>query len=75
MWGNFTGLFGSLKGASRTRVEEGRVDSVRQVWQEGEVHAELIRVRCLNVSCRRRSRIEQLALHRMIWATSSSATF
>lgn len=52
MWGNITGLFGSLKGASRTRVEEARVDSVRQVWQEGEVHAELIRVCCLNVSCR-----------------------
>ena len=52
MWGNITGLFGSLKGASRTRVEEARMDSVRQVWQEGEVHAELIRVCCLNVSCR-----------------------
>ncbi|KAI0050714.1 hypothetical protein FA95DRAFT_1555434 [Auriscalpium vulgare] len=42
VWGGFTGLFGSLKGASRKA--DGGVDVASgKIYQEGEVHADLIR--------------------------------
>lgn len=44
-WGNVAGLFGSLRSKSRGTSEEGRADVTSgKLWQEGEVHAELIRV-------------------------------
>ncbi|THH18103.1 hypothetical protein EW146_g2830 [Bondarzewia mesenterica] len=44
MWEGIAGLFGSLKRQNRVTVEERQVDSANgNVWQEGEVHAELIR--------------------------------
>jgi len=45
MWGGVAGLFGSLKGAGRSGAQEGRPDpAYGSSWQEGEVHADLIRV-------------------------------
>ena len=44
-WSSFTGLFGSLRGGSLKGPHEGTVDAGRNtVWQEGEVHADLVRV-------------------------------
>jgi len=44
-WGNFTGLFGSLRGGGRKGPYEGTLDTGHgRVWQEGEVHADLVRV-------------------------------
>ena len=44
-WVNFTGLFGSLRGGSRKGPYEGTLDAGHgRVWQEGEVHADLVRV-------------------------------
>ena len=46
-WENFAGLFGSLRGGSRKGPYEGTLDAGHgRVWQEGEVHADLVRV-CL----------------------------
>jgi len=43
-WENFTGLFGSLRGGSRKGPYEGTLDAGHgRVWQEGEVHADLVR--------------------------------
>jgi len=43
-WGNFTGLFGSLRGGSRKGPYEGTLDAGHgRAWQEGEVHADLVR--------------------------------
>jgi len=43
-WSGFTGLFGTLKGGSRKGPYEGTLDAGRgRVWQEGEVHADLVR--------------------------------
>lgn len=45
VWGSITGLFGSLRGTSQGGIDEGRADTASgRLWQEGEVHAELIRV-------------------------------
>ena len=44
-WGSVAGLFGSLKGGSRTGPQEGTPDAGHgNVWLEGEVHADLVRV-------------------------------
>lgn len=44
-WENFAGLFGSLRGGSRKGPYEGTLDTGNgRVWQEGEVHADLVRV-------------------------------
>jgi mitochondrial import inner membrane translocase subunit TIM21 len=44
-WGSVTGLFGSLKGGNRKGLQEGTFDAGHgRVWQEGEVHADLVRV-------------------------------
>ena len=44
-WENFTGLFGSLRGGGRKGLYEGTLDAGHgRVWQEGEVHADLVRV-------------------------------
>lgn len=44
-WNSFTGLFGSLRGGSRKGSYEGTLDARHgRVWQEGEVHADLVRV-------------------------------
>jgi len=43
-WSGFTGLFGSLRSGSLKGPHEGTVDAGRNtVWQEGEVHADLVR--------------------------------
>jgi len=43
-WGSFAGLFGSLRGGSRNEQLEGTLDAGHgRVWQEGEVHADLVR--------------------------------
>ncbi|KAH9968826.1 TIM21-domain-containing protein [Russula dissimulans] len=43
-WSSFTGLFGSLRGGSLKGPHDGTVDTGRNaVWQEGEVHADLVR--------------------------------
>jgi import inner membrane translocase subunit TIM21 len=45
LWSGFTGLFGTLRGGSRKGPYEGTLDAGRgRVWQEGEVHADLVRV-------------------------------
>lgn len=45
VWGSITGLFGSLRNSSRGGADEARSDvASSRLWQEGEVHAELIRV-------------------------------
>jgi len=44
-WENFTGLFGSLRGGSRKGSYEGTLDAGHgRAWQDGEVHADLVRV-------------------------------
>jgi import inner membrane translocase subunit TIM21 len=44
-WGNVTGLFGSLRGGGRKGPYEGTLDAGHgRVWEEGEVHADLVRV-------------------------------
>jgi mitochondrial import inner membrane translocase subunit TIM21 len=44
-WSSVTGLFGSLKGGNRKGSQEGTFDAGQgRVWQEGEVHADLVRV-------------------------------
>jgi import inner membrane translocase subunit TIM21 len=44
-WSSVTGLFGSLKSGNRKGKQEGTFDTGDgKVWQEGEVHAELVRV-------------------------------
>jgi import inner membrane translocase subunit TIM21 len=44
-WSSVTGLFGSLKSGNRKGKQEGTFDTGHgKVWQEGEVHAELVRV-------------------------------
>jgi mitochondrial import inner membrane translocase subunit TIM21 len=44
-WENFTGLFGSLRGGGRKGPYEGTLNAGDgRVWQEGEVHADLVRV-------------------------------
>ncbi len=44
-WSGFTGLFGSLRGGAGKGPYEGALDTGRgSVWQEGEVHADLVRV-------------------------------
>jgi import inner membrane translocase subunit TIM21 len=46
LWENLTGLFGTLRGGSRKGAYEGTLDAGNgRVWQEGEVHADLVRVR------------------------------
>jgi len=43
-WSSVTGLFGSLKGGNRDGLQEGPFDAGHgRVWQEGEVHADLVR--------------------------------
>ncbi|TFY77433.1 hypothetical protein EWM64_g6578 [Hericium alpestre] len=42
-WGSFTGLFGSIKGSSRSGGTEIADSSSSKLWQEGEVHADLVR--------------------------------
>ena len=45
IWSSFTGLFGSLRGGAVKGPYEGALDTGRgSVWQEGEVHADLVRV-------------------------------
>lgn len=45
LWENFTVLFGSLRGGGRKGPYEGTLDAGHgRVWQEGEVHADLVRV-------------------------------
>jgi len=44
-WSSFTGLFGSLRGGAGKGPFEGALDTGHgNVWQEGEVHADLVRV-------------------------------
>jgi mitochondrial import inner membrane translocase subunit TIM21 len=44
-WSSFTGLFGSLRSGAGKGPYEGALDTGRgSVWQEGEVHADLVRV-------------------------------
>ncbi len=44
-WSSFAGLFGSLKGGTGKGPYEGALDTGHgSVWQEGEVHADLVRV-------------------------------
>jgi import inner membrane translocase subunit TIM21 len=45
LWANFAGLFGSLRGRSRKGPYEGTLDTEHgRMWEEGEVHADLVRV-------------------------------
>jgi import inner membrane translocase subunit TIM21 len=45
-WNSFAGLFGSLRGGAGKGPYEGALDTGHgNVWQEGEVHADLVRVR------------------------------
>jgi import inner membrane translocase subunit TIM21 len=44
-WSSFAGLFGSLRSGSGKGPYEGALDTGRgSMWQEGEVHADLVRV-------------------------------
>ena len=44
-WSSFAGLFGSLRGGAGQGPYEGALDTRHgSVWQEGEVHADLVRV-------------------------------
>jgi import inner membrane translocase subunit TIM21 len=44
-WSGVAGLFGSLRGGSRTGPLEGNPEAGHgKVWHEGEVHADLVRV-------------------------------
>jgi import inner membrane translocase subunit TIM21 len=44
-WGSFAGLFGSLRNGAGKGPYEGALDTGHgSVWQEGEVHADLVRV-------------------------------
>jgi import inner membrane translocase subunit TIM21 len=43
-WGGVAGLFGSLRSGSRTGPQEGNPEAGHgRVWNEGEVHADLVR--------------------------------
>lgn len=42
LWGSITGVFGSLRGASRTSSEERQAEAAGK-YQEGEVHVDLIK--------------------------------
>jgi len=43
-WSGVAGLFGSLRGGSRTGPQEGTAEAgYGKVWHEGEVHADLVR--------------------------------
>ncbi|KAI0274786.1 TIM21-domain-containing protein [Gloeopeniophorella convolvens] len=43
-WSSVTGLFGSVRGGSKKGSQEGGADAgYGRVWQEGEVHADLVR--------------------------------
>jgi mitochondrial import inner membrane translocase subunit TIM21 len=45
LWSSVAGLFGSLKGGNRKGSQGGTLDAGHgRVWQEGEVHADLVRV-------------------------------
>ncbi|KAI0307941.1 TIM21-domain-containing protein [Multifurca ochricompacta] len=44
LWSSLTGLFGSLKSGNRKGPQDGTLDAGHgRVWQEGEVHADLVR--------------------------------
>lgn len=44
-WGGVAGLFGSLRSGSKTGPQEGNPEAGHgRVWNEGEVHADLVRV-------------------------------
>ena len=50
-WVNFAGLFGSLRGGSRKGPYEGTLDAEHgRMWEEGEVHADLVRVSICRIS-------------------------
>ena len=52
-WSSFAGLFGSLRGGAGKGPYEGALDTGHgNVWQEGEVHADLVRVRSYKTSSR-----------------------
>jgi len=49
-WSSFAGLFGSLRGGSGTGPQEGTPEAAHsRVWHEGEVHADLVRVRIQHI--------------------------
>lgn len=44
-WGGVAGLFGSLRSGSKTGPQEGNPEAGHgRVWNDGEVHADLVRV-------------------------------
>ncbi|TFY65918.1 hypothetical protein EVG20_g5169 [Dentipellis fragilis] len=44
LWGSVTGLFGSIKSSSRNGSSEGSAAGTSgSLWQEGEIHADLVR--------------------------------